>query len=210
MTTMHGVRLITAHDKVFADTRRNGWPSFEPESMAAWLAVARPGVVMLDVGAYTGLYAISAALRGADVHAFEPSLDAHARLCRNVYANAVPHRVTAHRKAAGRSPGRAALHAPAVRLTSASRAVPDPDGGVEVVTLDSLAPAAPVAALKVDVEGSEPDVLEGAVGILIRYHPLVIAEAHTDRDRAAIDAVLSPMGYVSRRADGRNVICEAT
>lgn len=204
---MHGVRLVAKHDRVIEDAARHGWAAFEPESMAAWLAVARPGVTMLDIGAYTGLYAIAAALRGAEVHALEPNPEAYARLLDNVRANGVG--VVMYRCAAGCTTGRGRLAASRVPLTSGARVVPDAAGDLDVLTVDGLDIHAPVVALKVDVEGLEVDVLAGAMDTLRRDRPLVIAEAHTEQDCAAIGDVLAPLGYRCRRADGRNLICEA-
>lgn len=42
---MHGMRLVAKHDRVIEDAARHGWAAFEPESMAAWLAVARKGAI---------------------------------------------------------------------------------------------------------------------------------------------------------------------
>ena len=68
---VHGVDLIPEGDRVVVNWQRDG--SFEPESVAIWLAAVRDGGVALDVGAYTGLYALLAACSGAQAVAYEPN-----------------------------------------------------------------------------------------------------------------------------------------
>ncbi len=53
----------------------------------------------------------------------------------------------------------------------------------------------PVRLLKIDVEGAEVDVLQGAAAILRSDQPEIFAEADTEAERAAIDKVLRPFGY---------------
>jgi hypothetical protein len=60
--------------------------------------------------------------------------------------------------------------------------------------LDQLVPG-PVALLKVDVEGMEPQVLAGATNALRRHRPRVFAEAHTDEGFERVRESLRPYGY---------------
>jgi hypothetical protein len=62
--------------------------------------------------------------------------------------------------------------------------------------LDRIVPG-PVALIKIDVEGMEPQVLAGATDLLSRYRPRVFAEAHTDQDFERVLAQLRPHGYVA-------------
>lgn len=52
-----------------------------------------------------------------------------------------------------------------------------------------------VRLLKIDVEGQETAVLDGAAPILERDHPEILAEAATLPARRALDAALAPFGY---------------
>ena len=73
---------------------------------------------------------------------------------------------------------------------------------VEVSTLDAQLPGLGRAVIKVDVEGAELQVLEGARELLARSHPLLIFEhvAETariyDSSSAALWDLLSGLGYV--------------
>lgn len=52
-----------------------------------------------------------------------------------------------------------------------------------------------VRMLKVDVEGAEVDVLNGAAEILNQHRPEIFVETATDEARSALDACLVPFGY---------------
>lgn len=78
--------------------------------------------------------------------------------------------------------------------TGATQARPAEDGGLVGTTLDALVGARPVSVVKVDVEGHEAGVLAGAVGILDRGVVLAV-EAHNSNRKAAVDAILEPLGY---------------
>jgi hypothetical protein len=65
-------------------------------------------------------------------------------------------------------------------------------------TLDRLWSAAGrprVDAVKVDVEGAEPDVLAGAAVLLRSCRPVLVVEAETDAQLAAVEEVTGPLGY---------------
>lgn len=132
----------------------------------------RPGDTFLDVGASLGLYTLhAAALVGAAgrVHAFEPGDRSAARLQENLDLNHLA-QVTLHRSAVGATTGQ-------VTLTGADElARMDPSGrsaGVTVpcLRLDELDLPGGAALAKVDVEGAEPLVLQGAARLLREATP---------------------------------------
>jgi FkbM family methyltransferase len=119
----------------------------------------RPGDVFVDVGANNGLYALLAAERGASVVAFEPNPTDFDRLQANFALNRLS--VQAIRAAVGAAEGE-------VRMTShlgpANHVSPN---GPLTVTLTSLDATVETADLiKVDVEGFELSVLDGAANLL--------------------------------------------
>ena len=90
---------------------------YEKESLTAWAQMVRPHEVALDVGAYTGLYSIIAAKRGAAAVALEPMPAQFWRLGINVAANR--ERVVRMDCAASDYNGTATLHFnPGVPLTT--------------------------------------------------------------------------------------------
>jgi len=58
----------------------------EPDTIE-WLKSMKPGEVLFDVGANVGIYSIFAAKRGVKVYAFEPESQNYAVLCKNIALN---------------------------------------------------------------------------------------------------------------------------
>lgn len=176
---------------------------FEPESLALWAEIVTPGRAALDVGAYTGLYAIAAAKLGALAYAFEPLPEQGDRLQANAELNAV--KLTLHRVAIADTSGAAEFRFNAqVPLTSGGSLVGKGMETATVITrrLDDL-DLPPVAAIKIDVERAEGKVLKGAARLLSRNRPEIIAEVLNLEDVHKLEA-LCP-GYRMRRVlDDRN------
>jgi FkbM family methyltransferase len=131
----------------------------EFEEMSFALHILCPGDLFADVGANVGSYTILAsAAVGANVIAFEPSDEAFLWLSRNIELNRVSDRVEARREAVGATVG-------SVSFTSGLDTVNhiDVNGAVSVpiTTLDKVCNRVP-ALIKIDVEGSEADVIRGA------------------------------------------------
>jgi FkbM family methyltransferase len=131
--------------------------------MAFLMHFLRPDDLFVDVGANVGSYTVLAsAAIGAHVIAFEPGDEAFVWLIRNLNLNEVSHRVEARREAVGARKG-------VVSFTSGLDTVNhiDADGtvSVSITTLDISCNRVP-ALIKIDVEGSEADVLRGASNIL--------------------------------------------
>lgn len=203
---VHGVDLIDAGDMVINHLHQEG--EFEPVSVATWCAAVTPGRTMVDVGAYTGLYAIAAAQRGANAVALEPNPPAYKRLQSNAARNDVVLRslcVAAGSKAAE---SQLKLRSPVPLTSSGSlRGIGGRPVPVKVVQLDELLEGDDVAAMKIDVEGYELEVIRGAVKTIARCCPLLITEALS---QVAVDfqtKLLSTFGYQAPQAvDGHNLI----
>lgn len=197
---IHGVELLDADDMVIRHQARTGYP-FEADSMAAWCEACAQGTAV-DVGAYTGLYAIAAAQAGTRSIAFEPNREVYARLLENVAANGVE--VECHQAAASNVSGSARfIGRLGVRLTSAGRI--EPGAGVATVRIDALC-LADVSAIKIDVEGHECAVIEGARDTIVRCSPLIITEALGKRPLGEQVCILEGLGYRPTLADEHNVI----
>lgn len=204
MTQVHGVNLNPDGDMVVLAARKG---PFEPDSITAWHNCLQPGAVVLDVGAYTGLYALYAAKQGVRVYAFEPHPENYRRLVENMQANRYPGLFSAFNAAVGAEAGRCAMTdlQGRPRLTSAGRAVAG-EGSTEMLMIDSLN-LPRCDAIKIDVEGGELDVLRGATRTIAGHLPRLIIEANTEAERGALDRELSQYGYTAGvRADVRNLI----
>lgn len=137
---------------------------FPPDyyEMRFWQTALRPGDVFVDVGANIGMYTLWAASQGARVRAFEPSSDSWASLIENVALN--PWAVDLHKQALGARAESALI----TRGADTMNRLTAPDaraGGEEVVdmtTVDVALADVPIRGLKIDVEGYEFEVIQGA------------------------------------------------
>ncbi|KAA0680654.1 FkbM family methyltransferase [Roseomonas genomospecies 6] len=180
--------------RVPADLRYTSVTSFvlrdwsEPELRELHQFVS-PGGVFIDAGANIGLYTLKAArLAGQEgiVVAVEPGTTAADRLAANVAMNRFA-TVRLVRKALSDRNGTAVLHhvsaggdlqAFSLLGDSATR-----DGEeVATVTLDTLVEELKlprIDCIKMDVEGAEPMVVEGARRSLERWHPTILFEVNS-------------------------------
>lgn len=127
--------------------------------MLAWQRILRPGDLFVDVGSNVGSYALWAGDLGARVLAIEPSPEALTQLRVNLALNDFP--ITVVSCALADRPGRMPLTR---GRGTTNHLLLDGTAGDEVVvdTLDAVLGDACAAGVKIDVEGAERLVLEGA------------------------------------------------
>ena len=71
---------------------------------------------------------------------------------------------------------------------------------VPVLPMDDLVGRAPVSFIKIDTEGSEAAIIEGARETIRRSKPIMYVEVtHYRTDAAALRATIEAMGYVTER-----------
>lgn len=168
------------------------------------VALSRRADVMLDVGAYTGVFTVATTAGNPRLraHAFEIVPAVAEALRANVERNGVGDRVTVHEQGVGD---------PATTMV-----VPDGRGGsalpsfysasmqfesgtpVTFVALDDVGRALPDAAtvvMKIDVEGAEAQVLGHGQELLARHSPDILCEVLPAADGAALERLLAPHGY---------------
>jgi len=149
--------------------------------------IVRKDVVTVDVGANCGLYTRELARLSRCVHAFEPSRTMADVLRRTSAANVIVHEMALSdhggnaellipQSEQGAVHGLASLE-PQVALSAKSCTVLN----VPMARLDDMI-REDVAFVKVDVEGHELNVLNGAAGLLERSRPVFLVEAE-DRHR---------------------------
>lgn len=133
-----------------------------PREMFAWRRHLRPGDLFVDVGSNIGIYSLFALDLGAEVVACEPDARNYARLLENLELN--QYEAETHNVAVADRPGTLRL---TQGLDSLNHLVFD-GSGVEVraMTLDDIVGERRVAGLKIDVEGAERLVLDGASRLL--------------------------------------------
>lgn len=153
----------------------------------------------LDVGAMVGSYCVPATLiRGLErCIAFEANPESAAEVRRNIERNGVP--VELHTVAVSDKPGSATLGvvgpymgANAIVETSIhDQSRVKEHITVPTITLDSLLPLPSPIALKIDVEGHEPNVLAGAAKLLTEKCLIQIEDYGT----TGVGNTLANLGY---------------
>ena len=137
----------------------------EFEDMAFLLHLLRPDDLFVDVGANVGSYTVLAGgVMGARCLSIEPIPDTFQSLSDNIRLNGLEARVQAMNLGVGREPGvlnfSTALDCMNHVVDPSEHDVPTMP--VEVRTLDSLLGDRQPTLIKIDVEGYEVEVLEGA------------------------------------------------
>jgi FkbM family methyltransferase len=214
----HGIVTVRSHGRrLYVDAADTGFVPYlledgvyERFETSLFQGLIKPGTVVVDIGANVGYYTLLASDRvGADgrVYAFEPDPTNYALLVRNVRRNGCTNVVTVPRGvAAGRGVAELFLGSHNFGRHSFARAnVPDPGGRVEIQTtgLDEFfvasgtsADQARIGVVKIDVEGAEGLVLQGArrtlagddVTVLMEFWPYGLRNVGTD-PQALLDSL---------------------
>jgi len=165
--------------------------SFEPSTIAAYRRELKPGATVIDVGANMGSHTLEFARTvgpQGSVLACEPTAHVFARLLANLEANRdLRPRVHADQVMLMAAPD-AALPAQLVsswplgsdpERDETSWGRPYPTTGARVSTMDRWVAEQNVERvdlIKLDVEGNECIVLDGAVDVLRRHRPVIVCE----------------------------------
>jgi FkbM family methyltransferase len=149
--------------------------NYEPEQTLWFRRCLRPGDLVVDVGASFGYYTtLSSSLVGptGKVFAFEPSPIA-SQVIANAIAESPMRNVVLTKAALGRAAATVSLFLPNTPNLHSPSILPSDDAyvpvEVPVLRLDEFEPLAnqgKIRLLKMDVEGYEPDVLDGMTGLI--------------------------------------------
>lgn len=133
----------------------------------------RPGSTFVDIGANSGYYSLLASsLVGADgiVISFEPYPDTFNRLLHNVKFNGIDN-VRLYNMALSSYDGKAKLYVSrASDGLNSLKSIPLVEGAidVEIKRFDTICGSESVDMIKIDAEGSECDIIDGAQSSLIK------------------------------------------
>ncbi len=139
----------------------------EPRTTRLIRSLLGNGGTLVDVGANIGWFTLVPATAATRVFAYEPDPENFAILQRAIAANGRAN-VTAQQLAISNTDGEATLSISeaSAGFHSIVRQVGSRSLTVPVRRLDTALPDLDIDVLKVDVEGAEPHVLEGALGLL--------------------------------------------
>ena len=171
MIQINGIYCLEGDTYITNDIRRTGTLKWDPtfERILQHIGAGN-GRTMVDVGAYIGDSTKWFEDAGFKCHAFEPMPDAFACLEKNVHPSTV-----CHNYAVGNGRSYATTTETEGNLGGRSLLL---EGTEKSYTLDSLFPDG-IDVLKIDAEGFEPFILEGAKEIL-KKKPIVIIEINIE------------------------------
>lgn len=185
------------------------WPE-----MTFWRCVLEPGDLFVDVGANAGLYSLWALDAGARVVAVEPHPDSLRQLQANLAENQFQAELV--EAALSNAPGTMYLGG---RDLNRQRLVmgADVDGAtlrVPVRTLDDVLGDRSARGVKIDVEGAERLVLEGARAALadgridfLQLEWNACSQSLLGEDRVPVARLLEEFGYSLYRPDAAGRLC---
>ena len=151
--------------------------------------------VVLDVGANIGYYSLYMLPKAGAVHAFEPDPRALAVLRLNLAAHSNAH---IHSVAVGKRFGKSSFilepNSEVSHLAGPSTQLGEERNEVDVTTIDQFVAERDlrVTGIKIDVEGADLDVIEGAIKTQGSQTPLVLTETSPDE---RLFALIRPLGY---------------
>lgn len=196
-----GVRSINGTTVRFPARWSRYYPrSYEPEKARFLRKHSRPGTLAVDVGAHIGLFSVEMARRvgpGGQVVSFEPNSQTRAVLEQVLDLNGLADRVAVREEAVAAHAASAAFYGAAGSNSSSLFPSDDtPDGAhqrgaVSIVALDQVLSGSelPLSCLKIDAEGAETAVLQGARELLQAHRPAVAIEVHPAALRRAGSSV---------------------
>jgi FkbM family methyltransferase len=198
---------------VIKDRLRKG-STWEGDLVRLFSEHVKPGSTVIDAGAHIGVHTLPlAALAGPQgrVYAFEPQKKIYRELVHNLRLNGVGNAVPL-RFALGRGVGVIEMES-TVSGNEGHTAVGRGGDRAELRSIDSFA-FKNVSFIKIDVEGFEDEVLEGARLTIARHRPVIMVEIQggyffieqappeIQAKVAATRALLTGMGYNVRRIRG--------
>lgn len=151
--------------------------------------------LVLDIGANIGNHTLYiAAISGCKVIAFEPNQALIGALLASIELNDLSSRVSVRALGLGKTKAKGHFEKEFPDNLGAQSIVVG-DGGIQIVSLDSLQFEQPVKLLKIDVEGMEFQVLQGAEALLRKDRPILYVECQTENDFRSVTGWLDSQGY---------------
>lgn len=202
---------VRLHEHVEAGVFWYGFPQEDRGALRTLQQRLPADGTLIDVGANIGCFSLPLAkqLTAGRVHAFEPIPTVRTRLQRAIDTHGLDN-VSVNDCALSSEHGEIVLHVPDAQWKGAlynsgrtSRYVGDGEDGwsaqpTRCVTLDSYAEQhrlTRIDAIKIDVEGAELDVLQGARNTLRAHRPAVLMELNQPTLAAAGHSIADVVGF---------------
>ncbi|MCI8774082.1 MAG: FkbM family methyltransferase [Lachnospiraceae bacterium] len=162
--------------------------------------------IVADIGANIGnhtLYFLNE-VQAQKVYAFEPVLNTFLLLRKNMMLNHLQDRTELYCCGLGAKEGRADVSAYVGSNSGATHLSEQENGNIQIHCLDDFA-LKDIQLIKIDVEGWELEVLEGAKETLDQYHPYVIIEVFPYHVERAC-RFMTELGYKNYQLDDKNFL----
>jgi len=190
---------------------KHGLKNWESKSLTIFSELSKTSKVIVDVGSYTGIYAIIGAKSNpqSTVIAFEPNSELSSTLLENLSINSIQN-VLVENVALGSRNFMTDLYVGNTSDTAPIIAGRDPVARrqkVEVRNFDSylsLQSFQQIDLLKIDVEGYECEVLRGMERTIEKCRPIFIIEALDMHELNQQGKYLESLGYSKPLQVGRN------
>lgn len=163
----------------------NGY--FERDSTDAIRRIVKPGMTVVDIGANIGCHALPMALlvgSAGKVIAFEPMTWAYTKLLKNISLNEFTN-IVVEKKALSNTKEQRELHFKTSWRIDGSEKEDKEVESIELLTLDEYLYAKDISVdfIKIDVDGYELKIIEGAIKTLRKNKPVLLLElgVHTLR-----------------------------
>jgi len=197
-TGRHGTFSYLPND-IFVGRSLELYGEYSESEVAVFGRLLKPGAVVIEAGANIGALTVPIARQvgaGGRVVAYEPQAPIADLLARNLAANGLAN-VEVRRAALGGQRG--ILHVPKLDYRARGNfggvALGDGDGeDVPVDTIDGLG-LARVDLIKIDVEGMEAEVLDGAAETIRRCRPILYVENDRVEKSKRLIATIFALGY---------------
>lgn len=173
------------------------------------MGVIGPEVTVCDIGANIGNHSVffGKVLQAKRVLAFEPLPHCYETLCRNLDLNGLSNAL-AYNCMVGAKSGRGDIARFNPRNLGGTVFAAAPNGPIPMVALDDLVDAEEMQGLgfiKIDVEGMQMEVLNGAKALIRVFRPVLWIEIlGKDKSAAATMTLMEGLGYRSTLIGGTN------
>lgn len=169
---------------------------YEFEMLNEMQARLSPGDLVIDIGANVGNHTLYlAAVAGCKVVAFEPNGELADAMQASVRLNNLQEQVAVHALALGNTAQRGRFEKAIPDNLGAQSITVAEDGPLSIEELDNVELAGSVKAIKIDVEGMELAVLQGAEKRIAADRPLLYVECIDQASFRAIDQWMVAHGY---------------
>ena len=190
---------ITIQGHNLSEEKRLFWEGIkgfgEPQSLRLWMALAKHSRVILDIGAYWGIYSLVAGAVNGDAHIYgfepvEPAFQMYEQNCRLNHFD-----ITPIKAAVGKISGETEIfYFPGnLPMSSLTRSVGTLSEKVRMVNLQDFVNEnriSQIDLMKIDVETHEPDVISGMGESLLATYPTMIVEVLNNSVGQSLEHIL--------------------